>query len=79
MSLEQDVPLDFFTMLSSVSGVVGQKGQANYAAGNVFLDNFSAYRHKLSLPACSVDLGAIEDVGYISEHSDLTVAWDTAA
>ena len=79
VALEQDVPLDFFTMLSSISGVVGQKGQANYAAANVFLDNFSAYRHKLGLPACSVDLGAIEDVGYLSEHSDLAVAWDTAA
>lgn len=79
MALEQDVPLTFFTMLSSISGVVGQKGQANYAAGNVFLDSFSAYRHKLGLPACSVDLGAIEDVGYMSEHSDLAAVWDTAA
>ena len=79
VAFEQDVPLDFFTMLSSISGVVGQKGQANYAAANVFLDNFSAYRHRLGLPACSVDLGAIEDVGYLSEHSDLAVAWDTAA
>lgn len=79
VALEQDVPLDFFTMLSSISGVVGQKGQANYAAANVFLDSFSAYRHKLGLPACSVNLGAIEDVGYMSEHSDLAVAWDTAA
>ena len=78
VALEQNVPLDFFTMLSSISGVVGQKGQANYAAGNVFLDNFSAYRHRLGLPACSVDLGAIQDVGYVSEHSDLIVALDAA-
>ncbi|TVY37829.1 Fumagillin dodecapentaenoate synthase [Lachnellula subtilissima] len=39
--------LDFFTMLSSISGVVGQKGQANYTAGNAFLDAFASYRHGL--------------------------------
>ena len=79
VALEENLPLDFFTMLSSISGVVGQKGQANYAAANVFLDAFAAYRRKLGLSACSVDLGAIEDVGYMSEHTDLLVALDTAA
>ena len=79
VALEQNARLDFFTMLSSISGVVGQKGQANYAAGNVFLDNFSRYRHRLGLPACSVDLGAIEDVGYMNEHTDLVVALDKSA
>ena len=79
VSMEASLKLDFFTLLSSISGVVGQKGQANYAAGNVFLDNFAAYRRGLGLAACSVDLGAIEDVGYMSEHSELVVALDTAA
>lgn len=76
---EEKLNLDFFTMLSSISGVVGQKGQANYAAANVFLDSFAVYRRKLGLKACSVDLGAIEDVGYMSEHKDLLVALDSAA
>ncbi|KAI1191972.1 hypothetical protein F5B17DRAFT_425999 [Nemania serpens] len=61
-------PLDFFTMLSSISGVVGNKGQANYAAANAFLDAFAHYRQAQGLPANSVDLGAIEDVGYIAEQ-----------
>lgn len=78
-ALEHGSPIDFFTMLSSISGVVGQKGQTNYAAANVFLDNFAVYRRGLGLPAASVDLGAIEDVGYMSEHSDLVVALDSAA
>lgn len=60
-------PLDFFTMLSSISGVVGNKGQANYAAANTFLDAFAFYRQGLGLRAHTVDLGLIEDVGYVAE------------
>ncbi|KAI0391303.1 hypothetical protein F5Y17DRAFT_18304 [Xylariaceae sp. FL0594] len=66
---QQQHPLDFFTMLSSISGVVGNKGQANYAAANAFLDAFAHYRHAQGLAANSVDLGAIEDVGYIAEQA----------
>ncbi|KAF4769894.1 hypothetical protein HAV15_011851 [Penicillium sp. str.  len=70
--------LDFFTMLSSISGVVGQKGQANYAAGNAFLDSFAIYRRRLGRPACAVDLGVIEDVGYIHERDGMQQKLDTS-
>ncbi|RDW89666.1 putative polyketide synthase [Coleophoma cylindrospora] len=72
----QKEPLDFFTMLSSISGVVGQKGQANYAAANIFLDNFAAYRRSNGLAASSVDLGVIEDVGYVAENVELQTKFD---
>ncbi|KAI9658404.1 MAG: Type I Iterative PKS [Bathelium mastoideum] len=68
---EQEQPLDFFTMLSSLSGLVGQKAQANYAAANAFLDSFAHYRRALGLPGLSIDLGIIEDVGYIAERPEL--------
>ena len=64
----QKQPLDFFTMLSSASGVVGNKGQANYAAANTFLDAFASYRQAIGLRANTVDLGLIEDVGYVAEQ-----------
>ncbi|KAL2881421.1 hypothetical protein SGCOL_002986 [Colletotrichum sp. CLE4] len=70
--------LDFFTMLSSISGVVGQKGQANYAAGNAFLDSFASYRQQRGQPAVSVDLGVIEDVGYIHEKDGMQQKLDTS-
>ncbi|KAG5918681.1 hypothetical protein E4U53_004073, partial [Claviceps sorghi] len=60
--------LDFFLMFSSVSGIVGQAGQANYASGNSFLDAFAQYRTDLGLAASVVDMGAVEDIGWISEH-----------
>jgi acyl carrier protein len=77
-SLAQKEPLDFFTMLSSISGIVGNKGQANYSAANTFLDAFATYRREvLGLPATSVDLGMIEDVGYIAEQNpDLESRFD---
>lgn len=79
VALEMDLTLNLFTMLSSVSGLIGQPAQANYAAANSFLDSFAYYRRGLGLKASSVDLGAIEDVGYIAEHSELLTAMDTSA
>ncbi|KAJ2981030.1 hypothetical protein NUW58_g6791 [Xylaria curta] len=62
----QNQSLDFFTMLSSTFGIVGNKGQANYAAANTFLDAFASYRRSLGLHANTVDLGIIEDVGVMA-------------
>ncbi|KAH7307967.1 KR domain-containing protein [Stachybotrys elegans] len=62
--------LTFFTLLSSISGVIGTASQANYAAGNAFQDAFAAWRRANGMAAHAVDLGIIEDVGYMSEHAD---------
>ena len=61
------VELDFFVMLSSSAGVVGNTSQANYAAGGTFEDAFARYRASQGLPAVSLDLGMVKSVGYVSE------------
>lgn len=61
------IPLDFFIALSSAAGIVGNRGQAAYAAANTFLDAFCRYRRNLGLPAATIDLTAVKDVGYLAD------------
>ncbi|KAM0254483.1 hypothetical protein ACHAQJ_006765 [Trichoderma viride] len=65
------IDLDFFLLFSSLSGIVGQVGQSNYASANTFLDAFVQYRASLKLPCTAIDLGAMKGVGYLSENTDL--------
>ena len=69
-----DTKLDFFLMMSSVSGYSGTRGQAAYAASNTFLDAFASYRKDLGLPACTIDIGIVEGVGYIAENKEREAA-----
>lgn len=64
----KDSHLDFFLMTSSIAGSIGTATESNYCAANSFLDWFARYRRSIGLPATSIGLGAIREVGYLHEH-----------
>ena len=64
-TIEAACNLDFFVLFSSISAVIGQYGQTNYAAGNVFMDSFVQFRQRYGLPAYSINIGMMEDLGII--------------
>ena len=66
-----DSRLDFFLMTSSVSGSVGTATESNYCAGNYFLDLFARHLRNQGLPAVSVGLGMISEVGYLHDNPEI--------
>lgn len=62
--------LDFFILLSSAAGIIGNNGQANYASACTFQDAFARHCTRLGMPMRSLDLGMIEGAGYVSQNPD---------
>ena len=60
--------LDFFILLSSAAGVLGNAGQSNYAAGCTFQDALSHFRKWHGQSAVSIDLGPMSTTGFVAEH-----------
>ncbi|GLA23998.1 type I Iterative Polyketide synthase (PKS) [Aspergillus niger] len=74
-----DQLLDFFIVFSSIAGICGNHGQANYAAANTFLDSFTRYRRRLGLPSATLALGAVEDCGLVSRDAKVLQAMQAAS
>ncbi|KAI1854205.1 hypothetical protein JX266_001346 [Neoarthrinium moseri] len=61
------LPLDFFVMISTFGTFFAFPTQSTYLAANNYMDYFARYRHRLGLPATTVAIGLISDVGPLTQ------------
>ncbi|KAI4210919.1 MAG: hypothetical protein LQ351_006238 [Letrouitia transgressa] len=58
--------LDFFITFSSLASVIGNGGQSNYHAANLFMASLAAQRRSRGLSASVIHIGMVADVGYVA-------------
>lgn len=65
-----NIALDFFILVASITAVVINVGQANYAAVNMYMCALAANRRKRGFNAVALNGGAIIGAGYITRETD---------
>jgi thioester reductase-like protein len=66
--LTRDLNLDWFVLISSMSGLMGSAGQSAYAAANAFLDGLAMHRAFRGLAAHSLAWGPWSGRGLFATH-----------
>lgn len=64
----QTLPLEYFVLFSSITTLIGNRGQGNYVAANAFMEGVARNRRLRGLPALAIAWGAISDVGVAAEN-----------
>lgn len=70
--------LDFMVFYSSISALIGNRGQASYVAANAFLDGFAQQLRAAGVPALSINWGAIAETGVVSRSKVLAAALEAS-
>jgi acyl transferase domain-containing protein/acyl carrier protein len=72
--LTAGIPLDFFVLFSSTTGVWGSRSMAHYAAANHVLDILAHHRRAIGRPALSIDWGTWDEMRIASAEERERVA-----
>ncbi len=63
--------LDFLVFYSSISAVIGNRGQTSYVAANRTLDGLAAVLRQRGIPAITVNWGALAEAGVVARDERL--------
>ncbi|MGC1481585.1 MAG: SDR family NAD(P)-dependent oxidoreductase, partial [Chthoniobacterales bacterium] len=65
------IELDFLILYSSVSSLIGNRGQTSYVVANALLDGLARELRARGLPAVSVNWGALAESGVVARDARL--------
>ncbi|KAM6481637.1 hybrid PKS-NRPS [Trichoderma sp. SZMC 28011] len=63
-----DIPLDFFVLFSSMASIIGNPGQSNYHAANLYMEGLCGQRRSRGLAASAMHIGMVADIGYVARR-----------
>ncbi|KAH0529049.1 hypothetical protein TsFJ059_003849 [Trichoderma semiorbis] len=63
-----DTPLDFFVLFSSMASIIGNPGQSNYHAANLYMEGLCGQRRGRGLAASAMHIGMVADIGYVARR-----------
>ncbi|KAI8628964.1 hybrid PKS-NRPS PsoA [Xylariaceae sp. FL1651] len=62
--------LEFFILFSSISSIIGNPAQSNYAAANTFMSSLAAQRRKRGKPASIIHIAMLLGFGYFTTQGE---------
>jgi NADPH:quinone reductase-like Zn-dependent oxidoreductase/acyl carrier protein len=77
-ALAGDPALDFLIFSSSISAVIGNRGQTSYVAANAVLDGLAHHLRAAGQPATSINWGALAESGVVARDANLGLVLSSA-
>jgi len=70
--------LEFLVFYSSISALIGNRGQTGYVAANAALDGFARHLRARGMPAISINWGALAESGVVARDANLGLVLSSA-
>ncbi len=77
-ALATEPALDFLVFSSSISAVIGNRGQTSYVAANAVLDGLAQHLRAAGRPVTSINWGALAESGVVARDAHLGLVLSSA-